>query len=194
MDGDRLTAAGEDADEIARQAERQNIGGEARDHIVGAKAHGDDRHREPDRRAADKREDERQRRRRRTPMRRRRRAKAPASIMPSSPTAKTPARSDKMPPSAASRSGVAMRMAAARNSIMRGGLWPQEQTASSDPRSPPRAPKERRSAAALRAIPIRAARRISDAGTTASGSIAPSNATVTALNPKPREKPSISRR
>ncbi len=41
-------------------------------------------------------------------------AKAPISIMPSSPTAKTPARSDRMPPSAANSNGVAMRMAAAR--------------------------------------------------------------------------------
>ncbi len=43
---------------------------------------------------------------------------APMSIMPSSPTAKTPARSERMPPNEASMSGVAMRMAASRNSIM----------------------------------------------------------------------------
>ena len=42
---------------------------------------------------------------------------APMSIMPSSPTANTPARSERMPPNAANMSGVAMRMAASRNSI-----------------------------------------------------------------------------
>src|SRR6266403_3073232 len=48
-------------------------------------------------------------------------AKAPASIMPSSPTAKTPARSERMPPRAAKSSGVAMRRLAARNSITSSG-------------------------------------------------------------------------
>src|SRR5216117_3824959 len=43
-------------------------------------------------------------------------AKAPVSIMPSRPTAKTPARSDRMPPSAAKSNGVAMRRAAASSS------------------------------------------------------------------------------
>src|SRR5262245_62038698 len=43
-------------------------------------------------------------------------ANAPVSIMPSRPTAKTPARSETMPPSAAKSSGVAIRRAAARSS------------------------------------------------------------------------------
>src|SRR5215468_2464932 len=43
-------------------------------------------------------------------------ANAPASIMPSRPTANTPARSERMPPSAAKSSGVAIRSAAARSS------------------------------------------------------------------------------
>src|SRR5262249_52264299 len=43
-------------------------------------------------------------------------ANAPASIMPSRPTAKTPARSERMPPSDAKSSGVAIRSAAARSS------------------------------------------------------------------------------
>src|SRR5262249_47474239 len=48
-------------------------------------------------------------------------AKAPANIMPSMPTAKTPANSERMPPRAASMSGVAMRMAAAIKSVIGGG-------------------------------------------------------------------------
>ena len=39
----------------------------------------------------------------------------PASIMPSRPTANTPARSERRPPLAASTSGVAIRIAAASN-------------------------------------------------------------------------------
>src|SRR5262245_9571644 len=45
-------------------------------------------------------------------------AKAPQSIMPSRPTPKTPARSERMPPSAAKSSGVAIRSAAARISAV----------------------------------------------------------------------------
>src|SRR5438477_5236298 len=45
-------------------------------------------------------------------------AKAPVSIIPSRPTAKTPARSERMPPSAAKSNGVAILSAAARSSAV----------------------------------------------------------------------------
>src|SRR5258708_7434074 len=51
-------------------------------------------------------------------------ANAPASIMPSSPTANTPARSERMPPSAANSSGVPIRMHAARMSSITGATAP----------------------------------------------------------------------